>query len=337
MLSFRPAKVTDLDDIEKLLNAVGQPLSTLPANREALSEKLDQAERSFSGDESLKGQERYLFVLEDLGKKAIIGTSGIDVKAGNGAPFYNYRRDSLFHSSQQLGVHNEVPVLYLSHELSGRPLLRSLCLHPDYRQSDALSLLSRGRFLFFKLHRERFGESVIVEIQGQQDEQGNAPFWDSLGRHFFGLDFRTADYYSGVKSKTFIAEMMPVHPIYEILLTEAAQRAIGCAHPLALYNQRFLESEGFRAGRHIDIFDGGPTLEARIDDIATVRNAREVQIKHTATAMGQPSLVCNTGYQDYRATTTLLAQGLGEVTRLASDVATLLGLEEGDSMLRVSL
>jgi arginine N-succinyltransferase len=333
MIIVRPSRLADLPGIEKLVNESAAPLSTLPANRDKLAEKIEFSMRSFKGEQGPQGMERYLFVMEDTDRHEIIGTSGIDAHAGNGAPFYNYRLDSLFHSSQQLGVHNEVPILYLTHELSGKVLLCSLSIAGRYRDTAYFDLLSRARLLFIHAHANKFGERIIVEIQGAHDEHGSSPFWDSLGRHFFGMDFNTADFYSAVKSKTFIAEMMPAHPIYVPLLTDAAQKAIGEPHAGARKNFDFLRKEGLRFEQHIDIFDGGPTLEARIAELTTVRLARSAQVRFTEHAQGTQKLVSTTTFENFTAALCNMNEGLGDVVRIAGSMAEKMALREGDTIL----
>jgi arginine N-succinyltransferase len=39
---------------------------------------------------------------------------------------------------------------------------------------------------------------------------------------------------------------------------------------------RMLEQEGFTAEGYVDIFDGGPTMSVRTDDIRTINEAREL-------------------------------------------------------------
>ncbi|MBU6953496.1 MULTISPECIES: arginine/ornithine succinyltransferase subunit alpha [unclassified Hahella] len=332
MVIFRPSRFADLPGIEKLINESAAQVSTLPADRDKLGEKIDQSCRSFAGDESMAGKERYLFVLEDTESKEILGTSGIDACAGNGAPFYNYRLDELIHSSQQLGVFNKVPILYMTHELTGSPLLCSLTISPRYRKTEYFDLLSRSRFLFMGQHRERFQSRIIVEIQGKQGDSGDSPFWDSLGRHFFDMDFATADYYSGIKSKTFIAEMMPPHPIYVNLLTKDAQDAIAQPHSAARDNCQFLNREGFRMGRYIDIFDGGPTLEADLDNLTTVKSTKTKQVKLSDNQTGLQYLMCNTLFEDFRATLANVTDGMGDLLRLKRSTAEAILVSEGDNV-----
>ncbi len=79
------------------------------------------------------------------------------------------------------------------------------------------------------------------------------------------MDFETADQYSGLLSKTFIAELMPPNPIYVTLLSQAAQEALGQPHQITQATFELLQREGFQPGCYLDIFDAGPVLEARTD------------------------------------------------------------------------
>ncbi|WP_020405662.1 arginine/ornithine succinyltransferase subunit alpha [Hahella ganghwensis] len=329
MIIVRPSRFADLPGIEKLVNESAARLSTLPSDRDKLGEKVDYSTRSFAGDDEVSGKERYLFVMEDTETREILGTSGMDASAGNGAPFYNYRLDELIHSSQQLDVYNEVDILYMTHELTGTTALCSLSISPRYRKTPYFDLLSRSRFMFMQLHHTRFVQRIIAEIQGMQDETGNSPFWESLGRHFFDMDFATADYYSGIKSKTFIAEMMPSHPVYVPLLSKEAQDAIAQPHSSAADNCQFLYREGFKLGRHIDIFDGGPTLEASRSDLNTVKSMKRKQVKLSEHQVGLQYLMCNTRFNEFRATLANMTDGMGDVLRLKRATAESLQIAEG--------
>ena len=70
---------------------------------------------------------------------------------------------------------------------------------------------------------------MVSEIRGVLDKRGQSPFWDALGRHFFGIDFAEADRLS-IVNKKFIADLMPDHPIYIPLLPPEAQAVIGKPH-----------------------------------------------------------------------------------------------------------
>lgn len=345
MWIVRPARADDAAGIEQLAQAQGARVSNLPSSAAKLAEKIDHACLSLAGDPGTQGRERFLFVLEESDSDEILGIAGLDAHAGNGQPFYNYLLDELIHACHELEVTNRVEVLYLSHDLTGRALLCSFIIADSVRDTAAFELLSRARLLFIDQHRELFGKDLIVEIQGAQDEEGNSPFWDSLGRHFFDMDFATADHYSEIKSKTFIAELMPPHPIYVTLLSEPAQAALGKAHSALNRTCEVLTREGFRALRHVDIFDGGPTLEASIDEIRSLKNRQLRKVELGDSDNGVACLVASTAPADFRCTLgrfeqsvgQSLAQNQGERIRLAPAVAAALKVQDDQTVSVVAL
>ena len=68
-------------------------------------------------------------------------------------------------------------------------------------------------------------------MRGVIDEHGYSPFWQSLGKRFFSMEFSRADFLCGTGQKAFIAELMPKHPIYTHFLSQEAQDVIGQVHP----------------------------------------------------------------------------------------------------------
>lgn len=271
MWRVRPAKLDDLKPILRIVGAQTARLSsTLPKTEENLTCAIEQTQASLSPTHDNRKPRRFLFVLENTCTGEIGGTAGIDSRAGNGQPFYNYRRDYLIHASHELNVSRRVEVLYPSHALTDLSLLRSFTIKDELRKTPAFELLARARILFIASHRDWFSSHTVVEIQGIQHPDGRVPFWDSLGRHFFNMDFESADQYSGQLSKTFIAELMPPNPIYVTLLSDEAQLAMGQGHPMAEPSQQLLRREGFHPGCFVDIFDGGPVLEARTDSLKTL-------------------------------------------------------------------
>lgn len=332
MMVVRPCRASDLAGIEKVVTQNVARISSVSHNRDKLSEHIDHSMRSFAQEPGVEGTEFYLFVLEDLETGEIRGTSGIAASAGNGHPFFNYRLDELIHSSQQLDVHQKVPVLYLSHALTGKTQLSSFAIDAELHDSDAFSLLSRARLLFVKQFREKFGDDIIVELQGVVDEQGDSPFWDSLGRHFFAMDYATIEHYQGIKNRSFITEMMPPHPIYVPLLTAEARQVMGQPDNSADATCRLLYREGFKPSEFVDIFDGGPTLIAGLEQLQTVANARSKQVKCTDSSMGLRYLVSNHAFDDFRCTLGQLTDGVGDTLRLNRQVVSALGIEEGEDV-----
>lgn len=333
MWQVRPAQPDDLDQILEIAGTQGARLSsTLPKQAEALAQKIDHSLASFSGTASSDEPPRFLFVLENTETGSVDGTAGIDARAGNGQPFYNYRRDALIHASHELGVSRRVEVLYPSHSLTDQTLLCSFSIKPELQKTDAFELLSRARSLFIAEHREWFTSRVVVEIQGVQKDNGEVPFWDSLGRHFFDMDFETADRYSGTLSRTFIAELMPPNPIYVTLLTHAAQEALGQAHSLTVPNLELLRREGFQAGCYLDIFDAGPVLEARTDSLHTLVTSRRKILHGSHQETGDTCLIAAGEGADFRCTLTPVEESLDDELKVPVKTWRALGKSAGDAV-----
>ncbi|MDM1729226.1 arginine N-succinyltransferase, partial [Escherichia coli] len=178
----------------------------------------------------------------------------------------------------------------------------TLFLDPDWRKEGNGYLLSKSRFMFMAAFRDKFNDKVVAEMRGVIDEHGYSPFWQSLGKRFFSMDFSRADFLCGTGQKAFIAELMPKHPIYTHFLSQEAQDVIGQVHPQTAPARAVLEKEGFRYRNYIDIFDGGPTLECDIDRVRAIRKSRLVEVAEGQPAQGDfpACLVANENYHHFR-------------------------------------
>src|SRR5262249_2187424 len=152
-----------------------------------LRKRIRESLRGFEhlADEDAPKGETYLFVLEDIENHKVVGTCGVVSKVGGFEPFYAYRVETSVPESNQLNVRNEIGTLPLVEEHDGPCEIGSLFLSPSYRKDGNGRLLSLSRFLFMAEHREYFDPVVIAEMRGVVDDQGQSPFWDALGRHFF--------------------------------------------------------------------------------------------------------------------------------------------------------
>lgn len=272
----RPVKVSDLPALMTLVEQAGPGFTTLPANEDRLAHRVRWAQRAFA-EQVERADADYLFVLED-DEQRVVGVSAMAGAIGLREPWYNYRLGVTVSSAPDLGIQRQIPTLFLNNELTGQSELCSLFLRHDQRNGSNGRLLSLGRLLFVAEFPHLFGEKMIAELRGSADENGCSPFWDSLGRHFFQMDFTHADHLSGLGNKAFIAELMPRQPLYTCLLTEQAQAAIGQTHPNTQPALKILQAEGFAHKGYIDIFDGGPVIEAPIRSIRTVRDSLELTL-----------------------------------------------------------
>jgi arginine N-succinyltransferase len=92
-----------------------------------------------------------------------------------------------------------------------------------------------------------------------------------------------------------------------------------------------LESEGFRYECYVDIFDGGPTMTARTDDVASVRDARAATVSARNLTTGEKALLATGSLADFRC---CYGQRQVDGDEVAIDAATaaLLRLGGGDTV-----
>ena len=197
---------------------------------------------------------------------------------GGFEPLYNYQIKQSQHTSDELEVEKNIDVLHLHEVHDGPTEIGSLFLSPDYWGSGHGRLLSLSRFLFMAEFEERFESEVIAEMRGVVDQQGKSPLWASLGSYFFQIDFPKAETMSS-KSKKFIADLMPQHPIYIPLLPEEAQAVIGQVHNHTRPALSVLKKEGFEFRDFVDIFDGGPTVHCELGEIRSIRESQLGTVK----------------------------------------------------------
>ncbi|WP_241639124.1 arginine N-succinyltransferase [Rosenbergiella epipactidis] len=305
MVIFRPVVPEDLQDILALSARVGVGMTSLPHDEARLASKIARSIDTFN--QTLpRSDQGFLFVLEDTETQKVFGVSAIEVAVGLSEPFYNFRLQRTVKASKELGIYKNLDVLSLSYDHTGHSELCTLFLDPDYQKHRYGQLLSKARFLFMASFRDAFSHSLFAELRGVVDEQGQSPFWDALGKHFFDIPFADADRLTGIGKKTFIAELMPSYPIYTLLLPEAAQAVIGKVHPNTAPARAILEKEGFRWRGSVDIFDAGPVIEANMDDVRIIKESQLCSVEQLPTFYAQSHLICNTHFSQFRA---VLAEG----------------------------
>jgi arginine N-succinyltransferase len=273
MLIIRPGKVEDLRDIMDMVRYAGFGLTSLPKDRDLIEERIAQSSAAFSKKRDPSKETSYFFVLEDREAGRVVGTAAITESVGVGEPFYAYQIRPHVHESPSLGLKKEIPCLHLLTTKGGPCEIGALFVHPDYRKHGHGRLLSLSRFLFVADHLNRFPSEVIAEIRGISDDQGRSPFWEAVGRPFFDMTFPRADYLSA-KDKSFIPQLLPDYPICIPLLPEEARVALGKAHEKTKPALKLLKDEGFEDTDMIDIFDGGPMIKCRIEDVRTIKKSR---------------------------------------------------------------
>ena len=330
---LRPCTADDLPALERFAAASPVGITTLPYDRAFLTDRLQRSLHSFATEDA-SGEEIYLFALEEVASGAVIGISGIAARAGFSDRFYSFRNEFVVHSSKPLGVTTRIHTLHLCHDLTDVSLFISYHIDPAYVHTLAPQLLSRARLLFIAQHAERFADRIAAESAGVADDNGRCPFWDAVGRRFFGMDYPTVERLTGGRSKSFIADLMPPSPIYVPLLPEEAQWAIGQLHPIAELPFSILLDEGFDADTYLDIFDGGPTVQERLAMLKSVARSRLLTARvldaDAGTASAPWQLIANTDRQHFRAMLQPAAMS-GDALLLDAQTLALLGLRAGEA------
>jgi arginine N-succinyltransferase len=277
------------EDVEQVL-AVAEHLDTvnLPADRPHIEKILALSEKSFAAE--LPAIEReFLFVLEDLAKKRIIGTSMIYAQHGTRrAPHIFFRVENDERYSVTLDKHFIHQTLRIGYNYDGPTEIGGLILIPEYRRNtDGLGkALSYVRFLFIRMHRELFRDKVLSELLPPLEPDGTSKLWEALGRKFTGLSYQDADLLSK-DNKEFIHALFPDEPIHTELLPDDVRELIGQVGPETKPVEAMLRRIGFDYAGQIDPFDGGPHFSCATDQITVVKNAREVAVRTVGDADGE--------------------------------------------------
>lgn len=325
------------EDVEQVL-AVAEHLDTvnLPHDRAVIEAILDRSEKSFAGE--LPTQElEFLFVLEDLQQKRIIGTSIIYAQHGTKrAPHIFFRVENDERYSVTLDRYFVHRTLRIGYNYNGPTEIGGLILLPEYRRNvHALGkALSYVRFLFMRMHRPWFRNQVLSELLPPLEPDGTSKLWEALGRRFTGLTYQEADRVSK-DNKEFIHALFPDDPIHLELLPDEVQSIIGQVGEETRAVEKMLRRIGFDYADQIDPFDGGPHFIANTDEISIVRDAEELEIKgegggdHRWAIIGVETPGQRPGF---RATGALVTPHGGGVVGLSDDARHRLGVELGQKV-----
>lgn len=330
---IRPVTLNDQENVLRLAEKAGIGMTSLPPDTAVLGAKIERAVASFAGKCDNPADESYLFLLEDPEKKAAAGICGIICHVGLRQPFYSYKLSTITQTCQSLAIFSRQEMLSVVNDYTGTSELCSLYLLPEYRRDRLGRLLSRIRFLFMAEFPQRFSEKVMAEIRGVHDREGNSPFYDSLAKPFFQMEFRQADYLSATEGTQFIADLMPKYPIYVSLLPKTAREVIGVPYASSEPAKALLESEGFFYNNYLDIFDGGPTLEAYLADLRTVKESRCAVVTAVEPAVeSERFLACNTRFAEFRGILCRVEERGEDEVAISQRAAESLQVAKGDTI-----
>ncbi len=332
MLVVRPATQSDRSSFIELARLAGPGFTSLAVSDAELTARLVESERSFGVKANTIGDRTYLLMLEDSESGEIVGCSALKSQVGMSKPFFSFKLLNIVQSSAVANRRFNMEVMILVNEYSGTSEVGTLFVKPTMRGTQAGRLVSQARYLLIACAPKRFSDTIISELRGHISEEGVSPFWESLGRKFFKMDFSEADAITANTDNQFITDLMPKYPIYTVLLSDEAQAVIGKVHPAGRGARRLLEDEGFRYEKYVDIFDAGPTMVAPRDSIRTVAGSRIYKVSpHNDALTTRRALVSNNKIQGFRAVMARVAVKKG-VIELDAEARDALRVSKGDKV-----
>jgi len=275
---IRSVRESDLDDLLRLSRLVY--FINLPDDRDILKEKIATSINSFNGNIEDKFKREYIFVIEDIKEKKVIGTSMIIARHGSPEEPHMYLElNEIQKYSETIHTGFIHKVLRLKFDSDGPTEIGGLVMDPAYRghKGKLGRQLSFARFLFIKMRRRWFKDRILSELMPPLTENGESVLWENLGRKFTNLSYQDADLLSR-KNKEFITSLFPKGDIYTVLLPGEARDAIGRVGKATEPVKHMLEKIGFRWKGHIDPFDGGPHYWAETDKISIIHNSKKLSL-----------------------------------------------------------
>lgn len=321
------------DDLTQLVDLAKQfSLLNLPGDRKVLSQKIDRSEQSFAG-KLPKDQAEYLFVLEDIEEKLIVGSSLVIAKHGNeDVPhcFFKILKRDMF--SQDLGIGFIHQVLRFQLDFDGPTEIGGLLVDKTYRRRPEKlgKQISLARFLYMGLHPDKFENRVLCELTPPLTDEGRSEFWEALGRRFTGLPYQEADMLSQ-SHKEFIESLFPKDDIYLALLDGKARLVLGRVGEATKPAQHLLESIGFEYLDEVDPFDGGPHYGANIEDILPIKMGQRAKLADFKDASYKEQGMLGTDGEQFRAALVSYDLRGGEVS-IPRKIREALGAEIGDEV-----
>ncbi|MDR3624324.1 MAG: arginine N-succinyltransferase [Chlamydiales bacterium] len=270
---LRPIKYSDLDALLNLALEAQYGITSLPKQRDFLEKKISLSINSFAKEIEGPENESYLFVLENIVSKEILGTCGIISQTSIREPFYSFELQTIQNASPSLHIYKEHSLLYLHRTKHTPTEICSLFLTQKARNKGLAKLLSLSRFIFMQVHSIRFNSTVVAKMRGIISKEGISPFWEHILKPFFTMTFAEADLLR-LSNTEFITDLIPKNPIYIDLLPKEVQEVIAKIHPNTIPALKILEKQGFKFSNKIDIFDGGPNYYAPLKEIHSVKHCK---------------------------------------------------------------
>lgn len=249
---------------------------TLPKCERLLEKQFNNSLNSFTSDVHAPQDQYYIFVAEDTDTKQLLGVSALAATTGGQEPLFFFRRETVEVKSSFPQVVKQLTILNPVSYAHGPSEVCSLFVDRAARGTGVGKLLSLARFLFMAKYPERFTGSVVSELRGKLVD-GTSIFWDAVGSHFFRATLIEVQEKMNY-GRSFIADFLPQHPIYEALLPLSVQKIIGQVDKDTEAAYSMLLRLGFEVTNEVDVIDGGPKIVAQKTAIRPVSHSRVLTV-----------------------------------------------------------
>jgi len=279
MFLLRSVALSDLKDIHELSRLMN--FINLPSNIEQLESLILKSNKTFLNPSKKLEQNYYMFVVEDLINKRVVGTSLIHAQHGTPEePHFYLRVGQEYKFSQTLNTGFVHGTLKLGIDTNGPTEIGALLLNPSMRSNGQKigKQISFVRFLYLSMYPDRFRPKIHAELMPPFDSEGNSPLWEAIGRRFLNMDYFDADELSR-KNKEFILSLYPSENIYQTLLPTEARVAIGQVGESTIPVKKMLEDIGFQYINEVDPFDGGPHFQCPVNMIKPIKDKIHGKVK----------------------------------------------------------
>jgi len=332
---LREVEAADRDDLLRL----AEHLDTLnlPHDAAALNGIIEHSIRSFEGTLEDPLHARYLFVLEDLAHRRVVGTSMIIAAHGTMDDPHHYLQldvEERYSSTMRRVVRHKT--LRFRTSYTPHTELGALILDPEYRgRPEKLGkMLSFVRFLFIGAYPGRFADRLEAELLPPFDPDGSSKLWEWLGRKCTGLSYQEADRLSR-ENHEFMRALFPREKLYVTFMPQDVQELIGAVGPNTKGVARMLERIGFQFNGNIDPFDGGPHYAAATREIQPVADTRHESLGPWLDGRGPTAFIGRAsapGRGGFRAVVADHREEEGHV-RIPEAAGAVLGLQPDDTVL----
>lgn len=184
---------------------------------------------------------------------------------GLALPRVSYHVGLVVHAAAELKLHHRQRTLLLGHDHTGAAELADIGWATDgVPVAEQVAALHALVVHVMGVLRDAACCHMVAELPGVRDATGASPFWQGLGRHFYGGDTARARAEHGLHWRSHVAALLPRQVVYASFLSAEAQAAIGSVAATAEPLRQALAAAGFADSAHINVEDGGPIYEARI-------------------------------------------------------------------------